>query len=223
MIIKTTALMRSGHHAVMEGIYHHIPKDKIFINNCDKNNVYHWYKINDGKPLYKEKKLSQKINNKNIILNFEHKSVNSYKSLISNWYNLKEDFNILIIRDPFNWLASCMSKSDVFNNNIPLSIELWVNHAKECLNITNKLPNKVVVLYNKWIIDEEYRKSVINTLGLDFDDTYSIDTFKGSSSFNGSKNYTERWVKYKDNKKYLSLINDEVKELSEKLFDFKPF
>lgn len=220
MIIKVHALMRSGHHAVMDGIYHSMPKDKVFINNCNVGNKFHWFKINDGKQ--KKTGIKGKLKDKNILMNFEHKNLVDDKEWVDNWRNLKADYNVLILRDPFNWLASSMRK-DHFKVKVPLNMSLWIQQAEEFIGVTNHLDNLVAISYNKWVSDPEYRKTILSEMDLEYDDSYEIEKFKGQSSFGKNEGYFSRWEHFKKNKKYLKKVKlPKIQKYSDKIFQFLP-
>lgn len=216
MIIKVHALMRSGHHAVMDGIYQSMSNDKMFINNCRNGDSYHWYSLNgDGRYT---KDVKKHLTNRSVIMNFEHKNLNTDLQWINDWGGVKSDFNVLILRDPYNWLSSSMN----FKDRVPLDMNLWKQQAKEFLGITNNLDNKITITYNSWVTDIDYMKEKLGEINLQLKNDYDVESFVGLSSFSKTKNYFSRWEKYKDNKNYLSRFDDEVHDLSEQIFNFNP-
>jgi hypothetical protein len=68
---------------------------------------------------------------------------------------------------------------------------LWKDYARECAGDTNLLPDKTIVIFNKWFSDESYRRTVSNSLGIKYiEDSRERMTPEGNgSSFDGmSKN-----------------------------------
>jgi len=219
MIIKVHALMRSGHHAVMDGIYHAMPNDKVFINNCKPNGKFHWFKLNDGKQ--QKSGIEGKLNKKNILMNFEHKNLKG-DTWVNDWRKLKADYNVIILRDPFNWLASSMNKTH-FKQKVPLNMGLWVQQAEEILGITKHLPNVIGVTYNQWVTSPEYRKAILDKMGLKYDETYQLEKFKGASSFGKNEGYFERWRHFEKNADFLKKVKlPKVQDYSKKIFNFNP-
>lgn len=218
--------MRSGHHAVMDGIYHVMNKNKMFINNCNENGGFHYFTVNDEKPS-KEiptlNTLGEYLNGDyNILYNFEHKNPNS--KWIEGWGGIKADYNVIVLRDPYNWLASAMAMNKKYSKiYAPLDIDLWIEHAKYFVS-ENESPNLILIKYNQWIVDVEYRKEILLKMGLKYDDSYDLSKFKDNpSSFNIKKDFDKRWKLYKNNKTYLTKIkNKKLYNLSNEIFNFTP-
>ena len=98
-----------------------------------------------------------------------------------------QKYDLLLLRDPFNMLASRLK-----SNLLPLKlvknpiVELWIAYAKEYLGETQHLTNnKVVVNYNQWVTDFDYRKNIARQLKIDFLDKglRDVPNFGGGSSF----------------------------------------
>lgn len=219
-IIKVHALMRSGHHAVMDGIYDSLPDKKIFINNCQKSS-FHWFRDGYDSEVKNNKLLD--ITNKNVLLNFEQKNIALDKKWLLSYKGLKETNNVIILRDPYNWLASSISKSTSFKVPINVDTKLWKQQAREFITNNNILPNFIGITYNDWVINEKYREEKLNELGLEYDKSYEMNTFKGASSFNGAKDYFNRYKNFENNKQYHNFLDDEIHELSKEIFNFNPF
>lgn len=142
-----------------------------------------------------------------------------------------QKYDVLILRDPFNMLASRLK-----SNLLPLKsvknpiVELWIAYAKEYLGETQYLKNnKVVVNYNQWVRDLDYRKNIARQLKLDFLDKglSHVPNFGGGSSFDkvdfsGKANEMkvfERWKYFIDDNLYRKLLdNKELLYYSEKIF-----
>jgi len=111
----------------------------------------------------------------------------------------RNKYDILILRDIFNWAASLM----IYRGKNPLSdyvskfnppdkdrwikeasivwgkgynkvwryIDQWKIYAKEYLGLTNYLQNtKTCISFNRWTTDENYRIAIANRLGLEYSD-----------------------------------------------------
>lgn len=105
-------------------------------------------------------------------------------------------------------------------------IGLWKEYAEEYLGETNFLgADKIVISYNRWVTDVEYRKMLSEKMGLHFSD-------KGLNSFWGvpfegcldNKNdqklkVLERWKYYRENDYYNSIFEDkELMRLTNEIF-----
>ena len=96
--------------------------------------------------------------------------------------------------------------------------------------ITNYLDTKVLINYNKWCIDEEYRKEIARELGVDtfIDKWNDVPTYSGGSSFDGFKfknsaeqmNTLHRFDYFRDNLEYREILqnNPDLIRLSNDIF-----
>jgi hypothetical protein len=128
----------------------------------------------------------------------------------------QEKRDILILRDPFNLLSSRLN-----HKNIGLKTrcyfksfaKVWVEYAKEFIGETNHLTNpKILINFNRWSSDREYRKTIAHILNIPFTDKgfNHVPNFGGGSSFN-SKNQNsfevnQRWEIYQDHQVFRKII-----------------
>ena len=129
--------------------------------------------------------------------------------------------NVLVIRDPYNWMASRMAyKSSL--DLLDRAIEFWQLHALEYLE-NNKLSNPVFVNYNEWVSSIEYRKSLADKLGLRFtDDGHDqMSVYGGGSSF-GDFNVLKRYERFWRDRSYLNIFDKKTKKLAWEIFGIKP-
>ncbi len=141
-------------------------------------------------------------------------------------------YNVLILRDPFNLIASRLHSGrleiDSWHHSI---LSMWLEHAREYVGEQNLLggANKVVINFNSWASDSGYRKALAERLGLDFDDA-GIDTvtkFGGGSSFDrrgfdGSAqkmDVNNRWRRFVDDPAFRAFFrNPDVFKYSARIF-----
>jgi len=109
-------------------------------------------------------------------------------------------------------------------------LALWKEYAKEFLGFTNYLSNnKLVINFNKWVVDKEYRRTLAKKLGLNFNDhsMSSVSEYGKGSSFDGLKFHgqadrmkvLERWKEFESDKFYKSIFHDdEALSLSKEIF-----
>ncbi|MGK7954882.1 MAG: hypothetical protein AB4063_06410 [Crocosphaera sp.] len=248
--IKVVSLRRSGTHAIINWILGHydyeigMAKDVAFFNNVTP-------KINFYRQLakYHPKKLGDdaqgKFRERHVLCyNYENACL---EDVTAPYFEFNHDiyfgksqhkYDVLILRDPFNTMASIYqgliegktiySKVHLKRKNIT---QLWIDYAKEFLGETNHLKNKKVLInYNQWIIDKNYRKEISKQLNLDFTDQNLTKVPKqgGGSSFDGVKfnhnsqqmRLTERWKKFINHPEYRRMFNQEMIDYGEKIFSF---
>lgn len=136
------------------------------------------------------------------------------------------DRNILLLRDPLNLFASRLeglgpprglnlgpeaSEEEVARrvpevlSAMPHYMGLWFNHHREFSGETNRVRNKTCILYNRWLVDRDYRRAIVEgDLGLKFTDSGHMA--RAGSSF-GEKmwsdaDYLGRWRDYWDRPVY---------------------
>ena len=160
--------------------------------------------------------------------------LNVHKKEILLTYNIKkfskEIYNIIVIRNPFHHLASNIAQhrlqleesgiSAWSDRHIAFFRERWIQYAKEFLGITNYLPAKCCILYDKWFSSIKYRQKISQQLNLTFNDAgLNLVTSMGSSfdQKNFHKHAQEmnvlgRWkqLQSKDRILYSQIINNEM-------------
>lgn len=140
---------------------------------------------------------------------------------------------IIINRDFYNWMASCFILGGSLYRFRHKMTKIWKEFIRESLNANILKDHSVVdINYNKWFADISYRKVICSKLGLVFTDNGLNDilTNGGGSSFTkldyqGKAQEMDVLNRYKlclDNKDYLDLIDDEIRDLSERYFGFVP-
>jgi len=131
-------------------------------------------------------------------------------------------YRIILLRDPFNCFASRLKG---FNGIYPRypgrllqsPLKLWKQHAKTILTDSDVIP----VLFDKWLLSEDYRRSLADSLGIPFNDSnFGIENrHGGGSSFPEDPfNLLQRWKHFQTDPYYLSLFDKEMLELSNQLF-----
>jgi len=253
------AMSRSGHHAIIDWIYHQFAGPKAFVNymQLEDRALEHrtQYYINEKKYLteidsswsaeYRENKLRefQMEDNlardflfhqdKNLLLmNFENVNLSALplrpERFVEQFGSVAKFSNILIMRDLFNWLASKI-KGGQADNLVELLLS-WESQAREYLGLTNNLLPKILINYNRWCQDLDYRQELAGELGAD---TFLASWEKmlihgGGSSFDGLNYATnasrmdllKRFEYFKDDNQYRDIIaqNRHLVALSEQIF-----
>jgi len=159
-------------------------------------------------------------------------------------YGLSQEFrDVLLLRDPFNTFASRLQLRHKQPNNpftkdfllpdkdgAPRLARRWKFLAHEYLGKTNHLNHrKLLINYNRWVADEDYRASLCESLGVPLREEHReiVPYYGFGSSFDegrydrraSSMNLSSRWEHFRDDAEFLSLIEDpEIWELSERIF-----
>lgn len=194
------------------------PRKKIFVNS-ETPRIYH-----------KQKQLEAKI------VSFEDYNVKDFFSIYENSLNKEPHKNIFIVRDAYNLFASRNKKAeDITHKRLKVTpdfVNIWKMFVKEAFKETNFTDNKIVINFNEWASNDQYRKMVSKYLELPEDkDNTNIMTHDGNgSSFDGLKyknnpgamKVLDRWKYFKDNKKFMSIFEDkELIELNKKYFNIE--
>ncbi|MFW6129651.1 MAG: hypothetical protein ACOC56_00615 [Atribacterota bacterium] len=237
---------RSGYHAVLFYLMKQY-NDYYFVNHA-----YKWYpkydKISDPKL---RDKYTEKYNNTNFFISLEnfdftrfleeYNKEDFYKQMQNDFFGQCYFYkNIIVMRDPFNHFASRFKKNLKHKKDRPRRHAsnkklidkfkpLWIKYAKEVLGDTNYIPDKYVILYNKWFTDIEYRKKICEDFGVQCDDAHReyIPKFGCGSSFSsclkqghGSNlDVLNRWQVFEDNSSFRECFQDKILyKLSERIF-----
>lgn len=199
LLIRFFGIRRSGNHAVIYWLLNH-EKDSFFFNDCNIPLDVQCMLRRLRYPLPFEQKMT--------IVSWENKTIQA--PLYIKNMEATQQKTALIMRDPFNWLASYMKKKWGVNNQL---LTLYMEYLREFTGETNHLKDKVCVNYNQWFVDREYRKSITKQLGFnELIDTYLdyVPKEGGGSSFDRFKyrnaarkmDVLNRWQTFKDNERY---------------------
>jgi hypothetical protein len=255
--IRVIGLGRSGVHPIINWIGSNCKGSRVlFINNPKvKGNPFlgglwggaHVRGMFNRFYVDKDLEIKGKFRKKDcLIYNFEKDLVEEAASPLfeenrEKWVGKSaKQYDVLIMRDAFNYFASRVQhhldrsrthyKDITLEENIPVLIKLWKNHAKEFLGMTNVLSDKkVAISYNGWRKSKEYRMTIAEKLDLNLGDKGidRVTNIGGGSSFDGCKydgkagemQTDERWRRLKDNEVYRNIFKDtELVDLSNKIF-----
>lgn len=182
-------MKRSGNHAISNWFVQNCFESLIYVNNIANEVPDSWH-------TYKSEYILPRMIDR-LILSIEHRPVSDY-------LNLKP---VLIVRDPYNWLASWMSHTHFIPDNLEKDISMYLDNLSQDTDMIN---------FNKWFVSREYRDVVAHKLGITNRDIgiNSVTSFgKGSSfdkkSFDGraqEMKVLRRWENMKDNSLYIETI-----------------
>ena len=251
--IRIAGLRRTGNHAIICWMEEQQKPDNkvLHLNNLKVNENPYRYKYQNlsyyypqhqwAIANYQKQSKGELLYRDCLIYSYEDYSL---KRVFSDYFEKKHDlyigktgqrYDVLIIRDPFNLLASRL-KNGFFSvkskrKNI---VDLWLEYAKEYLGETNYLKhNKICINYNLWVKNKDYRQELAQKLNINFTDA-GIDkvlSFGGGSSFDGenldgkatSMDTASRWKHFADDPTYLELIkNKQLLDYSQKIFGLIP-
>ncbi len=252
--LRITGISRSGNHAVINWILAQIKNLRYCFLNCaePKHNPF-----TSARPLGTEKgsiytnisefseadekrgSFSQKDY---LIYSYEDTFLGPlgnplFKKHHDKWVgSSSSQKDVLVLRDPFNLFASRI-KAGFLLTDTPhrrgqvswkVLKRIYKQHAREFLGEKNSLGKKVLINYNRWVTDREYRKQISDELELEFldDGFYELSRVAGGSSFEGTSISAEklhekienRWKNYQHSPEFWKLFDEEIAELSLQIF-----
>lgn len=257
--MRILAQKRSGHHAIVNWIVSQCSGNVCYLNYAQPGtNPFSTASQNlrlEGLDNYNplqidyKKEAAGKLTKKDyLIYTYEE---NQLHAVLTETFEQKriamlgssdKAYDILVIRDPFNILASRLklerlqlSRQRGMSNSLHDCKELWKSYAREYLGVTqHRKQTPVNILYNQWFKSPDYRKHVSQTLGLEFNDA-SLNTVRheygGGSSFDENRFHgraqkmrvLERWKVFVKDPEYRALVRDpELFELSIEIFGHMP-
>jgi hypothetical protein len=144
---------------------------------------------------------------------------------------------VLILRDPFNLLASVLRSRRQDNSlagapAVERARRIWKAYAREFVGRSSFFRNPTLVSYNEWFVSEDTRRALADRLGLTSADqglekVAEWGPAAWGASFDGlSKDgrasqmgVLERWKQYAEDPVYVSQFqDDELWDLSEIIF-----
>lgn len=138
---------------------------------------------------------------------------------------------IIILRDPCNWIASSIKHGKSSKSTLKWKVELYKSLLRLAQN-SSESGNLTFINYQQFVVNADYRKKLSNRLHLsDFasaEKTLSeVPDFGGGSSFHNESHSIDalfsRWKSFKNDSMFLEIINDkELWSLSEKFFGAFP-
>lgn len=261
LCMRIFALRRSGHHAVMNWLRYQIPGRHCLLNDCRPGeNPFRGAQLADSRVqgLFGAHKLirtrleaSGTFSYKGALLyNFEDFDLRDLPETMTledegRWLGpSRRRVDVLILRDPFNLLASKLKwaygeverPSKPTLDDVAATRDLWKVHAREFLGKTDFLSGRVALSYNDWFRDRAYRDAMAGKLGLVNQDigveevakwgpSVTADSFDGLA-YDGraqAMKVLERWKRFEHDGFYRELVADpEVHDLSAEIFGVLP-
>jgi len=154
-------------------------------------------------------------------------SANKINTIVHKFKIVPNDmvFVIVVLRDPFNLFASRLSYEglDTTNNRATKYYKMQIDY---CIDGYDTIMfNLLCINYNKWIASKLYRMRIANRLGLQFSDrrlNEVISENRFDDDIDGIRtNHTNRWKHFVNTTKFHNLVDNELIESAEKMFDLE--
>jgi hypothetical protein len=259
--LRILALRRSGHHAIINWIRYQIHGRHWFLNDCrlgvnpfegaqfesslvaglwGEHSLFRRHREARGSRVYKGA----------LLYNFENVDLRSLKTFMTlddelRWFGPSRTRNdVLILRDPFNMLASQLRwaygtqerPSKPTLDGVAEAAELWKVQAREFLGLTSFLSDRISISYNHWFLDPEYRNALAEQFGfrnrdLGVDEVAKWGPSTSKDSFDGLRydgraqemGVLDRWRQFTDDPFYREVTSDpELRTLSRDIFGVLP-
>jgi len=243
----TFSLKRSGQHAVINWLCSQI-QDVAHFNHCnfERRHLYNWIppinnrviqyngidKTDSGIQSYSKmlKLLNEMSHYKNLLYSFE--DIDLDNKILKKYILKNKPVVIIILRDPYNWLASTIKRKDCSHQQLLVKKNILIKYLAQATRLADHLGSPTITInYNKWVTDIDYRKEICTTLDLSFSisadsSILEVPDFGGGSSFEGTTpikekhdNVFNRWQEYVSDPVYRELLNDpRLTELSKSYF-----
>jgi hypothetical protein len=241
--IRLAALRRSGSHAVVHWLLAQLPGRGVFLNSCkpEENPCTSCYR---GDSVAGGFDLDRTPEPKDFLLyNYEDRELaavfsDAFEAAHDRWLGPSaRRFDLLVLRDPWNNLASLLrwargAVHPISLDSVARAARLWKGYAREVLGETTFLRHAPTpVLYNHWVTDPVYRKELAGRLGIPWTDagreqvapwgpTTWGDSFDGLAYDGraGEMPVLERFRWCADDPFYRALFDAETAELSDQIF-----
>jgi hypothetical protein len=244
--IRIAGLRRTGNHAIVGWIRAQHPEPTRHLNHPPPGHnpyqfLYKHYRKDELKQASKGNFSSLNL----LIISYEDDELCSVAS--PNFERFHDvyvgssrcRYDVLVLRDPFNLMASQIKARMVslLDETASRMMALWTSYAKEFLGETRFLTHqKICINFNRWHQNLEYRKDIADQLAIDFTDAgrEQVRDYGGGSSFdsqqmNGQANKMDllnRWRVFETEEKFWQLFqNDQTVYYTDRIFgqDNLPF
>ena len=247
--IRIIGLRRSGNHAIIRWLEKQQTGEVLHLNNIRVNenpyrdNYENLLRKNNSKNIERWQQEARGFFTKKdcLLYSYEDYSLNQIANRrFEKTHDLyfgksAERYDVIIMRDPFNLLASRIQQNyRAVKAPQKTDIDLWIEYAKEYLGETEYLKhNKVTINYNRWFNQVDYRQEIASRLNLEFSDDgfHEVSQRGGGSSFDGREFHGKatamdvlgRWKVFAEDTAYRKLFdNKELLEYSETIFGSIP-
>lgn len=241
--LRVIGMSRSGNHCLVDWILEQAGGRYCFLNCAEgKSNPFETARpLDDGRRALSnipdfdlEAERSGRFAPKDLLLHsyedsfLGHACSAAFETRHDPWVGRsRRRLDLLVLRDPFNLFASRRR----LGCELPraTALRMWKQHARAAL-AGSRQPRRpwLAVAYNRWVGSADYRRGLAARLGLRFSDRgrRQVGRCGGGSSFDGlaydgraeRMPVLDRWRRYAEDPDYLALFDEELRELSRRLF-----
>lgn len=201
-VFRLFGCRRSGNHAIISWITKQVDGTYYFRNNKNKKEPF--FQTVLGKKRTTE---NRKLVVDNFICNYENKRIEECVE-----FEFSEYYDVIVCRDILNMVASQIKTNRV--NDIDFMISLWKYYTS-----LDEHERRIIVNFNEWHINEQYRRTISKQLKLNFNDEGKniVSSIGGGSSFDGvdyngkahEMDLLNRWKQYHDHEYIKRILNDD--------------
>jgi hypothetical protein len=238
--ILIAGLRRTGNHAIIGWIRAQHPDKAWHLNHPPAGqNPYQFLYSHFKKPEFREEAIGNFSKKSLLLISYEDQKLEKIGSeKFEKFHDIyvgasANRFDVLILRDPFNLIASRLQSnmSKIDDGSASQAIALWKSYAREFLGETQFLThNKLCVNFNQWHYSQQYRQELATSLEIEFTDAgrEQIKGYGGGSSFDGCKldgraselDILNRWQSFENIDSFWQLLKDEeLVNYAERIFD----
>ena len=201
-LIHMVSLQRCGTHAIANWILHQCAGITTQQPLIECYNDTHYFTCNGAafclfnNRFFHDDKLARntpygpiEYNLHTAIIIYEIANINEFNTNFEDkdqiFGTIKKEKTIFVLRDVLNCFASWYQKE----GHIPKHIRKhWHTRALEWIGITQYVPHKIKINYNKWWDSQTNRRTIVDKLELDFTDIGidHVPRFGDGSSFDGT-------------------------------------
>jgi hypothetical protein len=234
--VRVLAMRRSGHHAVVHWILSQLAGPGLFANDGKVDggrlvgNRFSRY-VNLGQDEIARDRAGDLIPKAMYLWNAEDRRVEELAALAAAAARgaSAEVVHLLVLRDPWNWLASRRRAEPARPLAGTPELVAWKGQAREALRRTRHLDPLVAVDFRRWVAERAYRRELAAALGLPFTDAgFQEVALPGLSSFAtdavraDNAVVLDRWRELAADPEIQAALDDEVRELARAFFRWSP-
>jgi hypothetical protein len=234
--VRVLAMRRSGHHAVVHWILSQLAGPGLFQNDGKVDggrlvgNRFSRY-VNLGDDAIARDRAGELIAKEMYLWNAEDRRVEEMAALAAAAARgaSGEVVHLLVLRDPWNWLASRRRAEPARPLAGTPELAVWKGQAREALRRTRHLEPLLAVDFRRWVLEPSYRRDLAAALGLPWTDAgFQEVALPGLSSFAtdavraDNAVVLDRWREFQDDPEVQAALDAEVRELAQAFFRWSP-
>jgi len=226
--IRVVGMKRSGQHAIISWLQRHCDDRVYHLNNVPVyDNPFRQRATYYPEPGLAEEARGEFTPKELLIVSHEDFGMDQVASARWRKYHdmfvgrSRESYVILVLRDPFNMMASRIKAGMLKTRHPQLSpTELWVQHARVFLGESRYYGREMLVPvnYNQWFESSTYREELSARLGMSRNDLGigAVSKHGGGSSFDGLHHRAApqrmdvmgRWRYFRNDATFRAMVDD---------------